>query len=361
MSPAPAPRQSPRSPAGPRRRGGFTLLELLIVIAVIAVLIALLVPAVRSAVGTANDAAVRSEISGMEAALAQFHQEYGRMPPSFLDLRRSPAGFANATTMPTLRNLFGVSVDEAAMVTSLNNMGFPGQYAAAPGPAEFDEGGVLRGAECLVFFLGGLPANGDVSGGANSGNPTTELAGFSKNPRDPFSATIAGSNFTLLDKNRRTGPFFEFVPDRLRRPSEVGGAGSLSYFTYVDRLAGQQTPLLYTDSDGGRGYPRQTAVPALGTYPDLNYQVGVFVNGLPPGVPAMKYGPYQAEDGSVMNPRGYQIISPGIDGAFGIGGTYSTDDNLTLPSPPPSGLPPVEVTTAGDDNITNFASGTLGG
>ena len=244
---------------GTARRGGFTLLELLIAISVIALLLALLVPAIRQVMGTANDTAVSSEIKGIEGGLSQFHQMYNTMPPSFLDLRRNAGGFVNPATMPALRQVFGTSIDQGAMVTSLNNMDFPNGTAA--NSTDFSTRGVLRGAECLVFFLGGVPADGKVVGGEMV--PGKELAGFSKNPRDPFNvtrqpATGAQTGFVLLDKGRRAGPFYGFMPDRLRYVNEVegGSAGDtqLSYFTYVDGMTAQKAPVMYASSDGGRAY-----------------------------------------------------------------------------------------------------------
>ena len=374
-NPVPSPFSPPESPVtappsitarrgGPTaRRGGFTLLELLIAISVIALLLALLVPAIRQVMGTANDTAVSSEIKGIEGGLSQFHQMYGTMPPSFLDLRRNAGGFVNPATMPALRQVFGTSIDQGAMIASLNKMGFPG--AGAAGFGDFSKRGVLRGAECLVFFLGGLPANGELSGGLMV--PGAELAGFSKNPRDPFNVSNpTPTTFVLLDKNRRAGPFYGFNPDRLQFVNDVEGssgrpvdAQSLSYFTYVDGFTAQKTPMLYTSSDGGRGYPTDFGADnapgggddgPLGAFPDLNYAVGPFATQDVPV--ALAAGPYRTEAGGRINPNGYQIISPGQDGEFGAGGRYSSDAGYT-----PAGNP----NDGGEDNVTNFSAGSLGG
>lgn len=362
----PQPPAQPPSPAP--RRGGFTLLELLIAIAVIAVLISLLVPAVRQAFGSANNAAVSTEFSAMEAGLSQFHAEYGRMPPSLLNLSATDGGsgtftFDDPKTMATLRNLFGVSINESQMIGSLIQTGI---YNPSP-TASPDLGAVkpvLRGAECLVFFLGGLPANS-----LSAGVPSPELAGFSTNPADPFNVsappggpTDAG-NFLLLDKQRRTGPFFAFEPSRLRAPDAVGEG---FYFMYVDKFGSQETPILYTDSDMGRGYPTAAdlfpARPDFGPHPDINYGVdhdagtkiggSVFAdpNGTGAAAAALIAGPFVDAAGTPINPRGYQLISPGPDGVYGPGGTY-VDGEYTPAQPGPSG----------DDNVANFSGGVMGG
>ena len=66
----------------PRRRTGFTLVELLVVITILGILIALLVPAVFSAVSRANDARVAGEINTLGQALASFKNKFQEYPPS---------------------------------------------------------------------------------------------------------------------------------------------------------------------------------------------------------------------------------------------------------------------------------------
>jgi general secretion pathway protein G len=62
------------------RQGGFTLIEILVVIAVIAVLAALVAPNVFRHVGSAKDAAARSQIEMLGAALDAYRLDNGRYP-----------------------------------------------------------------------------------------------------------------------------------------------------------------------------------------------------------------------------------------------------------------------------------------
>lgn len=64
----------------PRARGGFTLIEILVVIAVISVLAALVAPNVFRHVGTAKDAAARTQIEMLGAALDAYRLDNGRYP-----------------------------------------------------------------------------------------------------------------------------------------------------------------------------------------------------------------------------------------------------------------------------------------
>jgi general secretion pathway protein G len=63
-----------------RARGGFTLIEILVVIAVISLLAALVAPNVFRHVGTAKDAAARSQIEMLGAALDAYRLDNGRYP-----------------------------------------------------------------------------------------------------------------------------------------------------------------------------------------------------------------------------------------------------------------------------------------
>jgi general secretion pathway protein G len=61
-------------------RGGFTLIEILVVIAVIAMLAALVAPNVFQHVGAAKDATARSQIELLGAALDAYRLDNGRYP-----------------------------------------------------------------------------------------------------------------------------------------------------------------------------------------------------------------------------------------------------------------------------------------
>lgn len=67
---------------GTRKRPGFTLVELLVVIVIIAILAGFLVVGVMAGMRRAKEAAIRTEIMGMAGALETYKNDYDYYPPS---------------------------------------------------------------------------------------------------------------------------------------------------------------------------------------------------------------------------------------------------------------------------------------
>jgi type II secretion system protein G len=65
-----------------RNRSAFTLIELLIVIAIIAILAGLAFPAVQGALESGRKADARNDIAQIAAAVKAYQLEYGRLPAS---------------------------------------------------------------------------------------------------------------------------------------------------------------------------------------------------------------------------------------------------------------------------------------
>jgi len=284
-------------PSAPRlHRPGFSLIELLVVIVIIGMLMALILPAIGGARIRAREAAVSTEITQLDQAIASFKARFGSEPPSSLNIPLS------ATTW---------TAEDRQKITSVwdqfdfATLGGRGAYPATETH--------LNGAECLVFFLGGINSN-------PSGVPS--LIGFSKNPRTPWNK----------DAGNRDVPFYDrFTPDRL---VDLDGDRALEF---LDGLPGQTTPYLFFSSQG-KSYRKTNSATSYD-------QFDVF--GGPTNPKDMSSIYLAADNKNPQRAQGYQIISPGLDGQYGIGGVYTDGAEIT-------GTRSVEA-----DNITSFTGGRM--
>jgi prepilin-type N-terminal cleavage/methylation domain-containing protein len=92
---------------GNSTRHGFTLVELLVVIVIIAILAGLLVVGVMAALKRGKEAAISTEIMGLTAAIETYKNQYDHYPPSFVDERQAhvnqihPRSVGNEKPVPT--------------------------------------------------------------------------------------------------------------------------------------------------------------------------------------------------------------------------------------------------------------------
>lgn len=311
------------------RRGGFTLVELIMVIAIIATLIALLLPALGSVRQTMTITEVRQEISQLEAAIASFKAEYGVEPPSSITLYETAAGWqgSNAQARDSRAKIRKIWPDfNFAVDRSLNDDNgdglIDGMDNTTDGPF------TLTGDTCLAFFLGG-------SFPANKGH-----VGFSSDARNPFQFTGSSSLAT------RKGPFFDFEAGRLY----VGnGTDNYQYFpVYVDPIDGQSSPYVYASSYDGIGYD-ETDTDSDGKCETSDMMTGFDGN-------FCAYRTEAGADGAYWKPNSFQIVSPGFDGEYGLGGAYLPDASVKFPLVDPGDA---AERNQERDNITNFTSGQL--
>jgi len=234
-------------------RKAFTLIELLIVIAVISILASLLVVGVNKAINFSRQVGVKTEMAQIELALANAARELGNVPyiPSGIILRDD---LAYDTTDPI-----------QASSQRLVQMMFPGITAPVDWNANGNTTDVtpLTADQAWVFFLGGVPYSSGPDGFNRGANPT--LAG-----------------------GKRKGHFYDFKPTRLiKKPN--------GFYTYVD------------------SWEAKTKVPLI-VYNNISRDPSALDHAKPTGGP----GRYLQTATKLFNPKGYQIISAGKDGVFGI-------------------------------------------
>jgi hypothetical protein len=138
-----------------RGRGALTLVEILVVIGIIAVLMAVVVPAIRAIlswrVGPRPRLETAMEITQLDAGLKMFFLKYGSYPPSQVKLCEKMSEYGSTPL-------------DTQSIDVLKTM-FPNAWKK--GSIDWDGNGaysppvILTGDQCLVFFLrrnGGTPA-----------------------------------------------------------------------------------------------------------------------------------------------------------------------------------------------------------
>ncbi|MGA8290489.1 MAG: type II secretion system protein [Acidobacteriaceae bacterium] len=113
------PRASTRTPSGVQR--GFTLVELMVVMAIIAVLMAVAVPSFIAAIRSAKEAALREDLHTMRDAIEQYTEDKEAAPQSLDDLVQAgylkslpidPMTHSNTTWVPNQSDTYS-SLDQS--------------------------------------------------------------------------------------------------------------------------------------------------------------------------------------------------------------------------------------------------------
>lgn len=307
------------------RRTGFTLVELLVVIGIIATLMAILLPSVMQVLSRMEDVRQVAEIKQLGQRLELFKEKYGRYPPSqILLIEKGAYDLSNAVhaySYEYLRLLFGGDFYLSADAASPHEHDWDGDGDATAGLAYF-----LEGDQCLVYFLGGPLQRG-----------------FFHKKSDPVPPL---SRLNLYKDKARDAPFYEFENIRLViAPNPLGLAtrtgSAVKFKVYNDRFG---TPYAYFLARDARFNNYFNDCPSLCGAAFVPY----FKKQEP--VAALTTTYYHAPDTYQIVSAGRLILDSRLPAAnptqFGVGGFYSQD--------------PISVASDADgNNFASFASGQL--
>ena len=198
-----------------RRRDGFTLVEMLVVIVIITILAAIAIPTVFGVISSAKDHTIGADISNIATGLEAYKLQVGSYPPDFTTM---------AVTGQTPEQIIAIHLRSK----------YPYRNATADLPAGID-----------------LSTSLPVAASVNTLDPAEALwfwlRGFSSDPQRPLAGPASA-----LEVERTS--FYDFNPTQLRDQDADG------WPEYVAKN-GRDVPFVYFNSDNYKITAQNTNLP----------------------------------------------------------------------------------------------------
>jgi prepilin-type N-terminal cleavage/methylation domain-containing protein len=360
------PAVTPQSPAATRRRAAslppspfrlpplrpaFTLTELLIVIAIIAVLAGLIAAAAVNALKNARRAGILLEIKTLSNAVENFKNETGVYPPNGMNPNpgNTPMGkLVQSDFQRMFSKAFQGSSEPPVLALALC-----GQNTAGGANQNVENG--MSAAEAVYFWLGGFSSDKKfpISG---PGGPSFPVDGTDGGVEILESRTggyefdrgrlRTGVDGEIVSGNAFPGRYLLYSVDLNQNGTIDNNAGEnrrINLWQYIPK--GSEQPLIYFDTSRHKPaqYDPYASKIANTIFPFKKVREGVTT-------------PSSMRDVAYIDNK-YQILHCGLDddwGSFGTSASSTTDPNSLFYFPEGPFIGPVA------DTLTNFAEGEIG-
>jgi prepilin-type N-terminal cleavage/methylation domain-containing protein len=314
-------------------RCGFTLVELLVVIMIIAMLMALITPAVMRVRSSAVNAKVKAEADMLHTALMHYKNEFGSFPPAEMtDIWNGPPTNPNGsvnTKSQAYRHLVRLFPRLSEATTGANS---PYRYMAQMSPAQ-----------ALVFWLQGFYANQEYPLTNNTWPPQgTRKKLYDFDETRLYAATAYSSS---------SGSYQTFMPRNAAPATASGYSFEREFPVYMTAHKNAGLPYVYFDS---RCYDNESTGDASYRAKSLSGDSSIatpYFTSTPPANPLWTQWHVAADT--------FQIIAAGADGIYGENAaSFPEKANVATDMIIPA-VTDLTAAAGHQDNITNFASRML--